>query len=32
MGATNPNGWAGVLKVKNPAEVTAGYILRYSNP
>jgi hypothetical protein len=32
MGATNPSGWAGVLKVKNPAGVTAGYILLYSNP
>jgi hypothetical protein len=32
MGATNPNGWSGVLKVKNPAGVTAGYILLYSNP
>jgi hypothetical protein len=32
MGATNPNGWAGVLKVKNPAGATAGYILLYSNP
>jgi hypothetical protein len=32
MGATNPNGWAGVLKVKIPAGATAGYILLYSNP
>ncbi len=32
MGATNPSGWSGVLKVKNPAGVTAGYILLYSNP
>jgi hypothetical protein len=32
MGATNPNGWAGVLKVKTPAGATAGYILLYSNP
>jgi hypothetical protein len=32
MGATNPNGWSGVLKVKNPAGATAGYILLYSNP
>lgn len=32
MGATNPNGWSGVIKVKNPAGVTAGYILLYSNP
>jgi hypothetical protein len=32
MGATNPSGWSGVIKVKNPAGVTAGYILLYSNP
>lgn len=32
MGATNPSGWSGVLKVKNPAGLTAGYILLYSNP
>ena len=32
MGATNPNGWAGVLKVKNPAGTTVGYILLYTNP
>jgi len=32
MGATNPSGWSGVLKVKNPAGATAGYILLYSNP
>jgi hypothetical protein len=32
MGATNPSGWAGVLKVKTPAGATAGYILLYSNP
>ncbi len=32
MGASNPSGWSGVLKVKNPAGVTAGYILLYSNP
>ena len=32
MGATNPNGWSGVIKVKNPAGATAGYILLYSNP
>ena len=31
MGATNPSGWSGVLKVKNPAGATAGYILLYSN-
>ena len=32
MAASNPSGWSGVLKVKNPAGVTAGYILLYSNP
>ncbi len=32
MSATNPNGWAGVVKVKTPAGSTAGYILLYSNP
>lgn len=32
MGASNPSGWSDVLKVKNPAGVTAGYILLYSNP
>ena len=32
MGATNPSGWSGVIKVKNPAGATAGYILLYSNP
>ena len=32
MGATNPSGWSGCLKVKNPAGATAGYILLYSNP
>ena len=32
MGATNPSGWSGVLKVKDPAGVAAGYILLYSNP
>jgi len=32
MSATNPSGWSGVIKVKNPAGVTAGYILLYSNP
>ncbi len=31
-GASNPSGWSGVIKVKNPAGVTAGYILLYSNP
>jgi hypothetical protein len=32
MGATNPSGWSGVLKVKTPAGVNLGYILLYSNP
>jgi hypothetical protein len=32
MGASNPSGWSGVLKVKSPSGVTAGYILLYSNP
>lgn len=32
MGATNPSGWSGVLKVKTPSGATAGYILLYSNP
>jgi hypothetical protein len=30
--ASNPSGWAGVLKVKTPAGATLGYILLYSNP
>ena len=32
MSATNPSGWAGVLKVKTPAGATLGYILLYTNP
>jgi hypothetical protein len=32
MGANNPSGWSGVLKVKTPDGATAGYILLYSNP
>ena len=32
MSATNPSGWAGVLKVKTPAGTTLRYILLYSNP
>jgi hypothetical protein len=32
MSATNPSGWAGVLKVKTPAGSTLGYILLYTNP
>jgi len=30
--ASNPSGWAGVLKVKTPAGTTLGYILLYTNP
>jgi hypothetical protein len=30
--ASNPSGWAGMLKVKTPAGTTLGYILLYSNP
>ncbi|MBZ5596023.1 MAG: carbohydrate binding domain-containing protein [Acidobacteriia bacterium] len=30
--ASNPSGWAGVVKVKNPAGTTVGYILLYTNP
>ena len=32
VGTVSPSGWSGSLKVKNPAGVTAGYILLYSNP
>ena len=32
LAATNPSGWAGVIKVKTPAGSTLGYILLYSNP
>ena len=32
MGASNPSGWSGVIKVKTPAGATLGYILLYSNP
>jgi len=32
VGASSPSGWSGCIKVKNPAGVTAGYILLYSNP
>jgi hypothetical protein len=32
MGASNPSGWSGVIKVKTPAGGTAGYLLLYSNP
>ena len=30
--ASNPSGWAGVIRVKTPAGATIGYILLYSNP
>ena len=30
--ASNPSRWAGVVKVKNPAGTTVGYILLYTNP
>jgi hypothetical protein len=32
MGASNPSGWSGVIKVKNPAGANVGYILLYSSP
>jgi hypothetical protein len=32
MAATNPSGWAGMLKVKTPAGTTLGHILLYTNP
>ena len=32
MPATNPSGWAGVLKVKTPDGTMIGYILLYANP
>jgi hypothetical protein len=32
MSASNPSGWAGVLKVKTPAGAIIGYVLLYSNP
>ena len=32
MGATNPSGWSGVLKAKDPDGATLGYILLYTNP
>ncbi|MBI4910623.1 MAG: hypothetical protein HY820_43825, partial [Acidobacteria bacterium] len=32
MGATNPSGWSGVLKVKTPAGATLGYLLLYTSP
>jgi hypothetical protein len=32
MGASNPSGWSGVLKVKTPSGSTLGYILLYTNP
>jgi len=30
--ATNPSGWAGVIRVKTPAGATLGYILLYATP
>ncbi len=30
--ASNPSGWAGVIKVKTPDGATLGYVLLYSNP
>jgi len=32
MAATNPSGWAGMLKVKTPAGATLGHLLLYTNP
>ena len=32
MAATNPSGWAGMLKVKTPSGTTLGHILLYTNP
>jgi len=32
MSASNPSGWAGVLKVKTPGGATLGYVLLYSSP
>jgi hypothetical protein len=32
VNASNPSGWSGLIRVKNPAGTTAGYILLYSNP
>ncbi len=32
MAAASPSGWSGVIKVKDPAGATVGYILLYSNP
>jgi len=30
--ASNPSGWAGVLKIKAPNGATLGYVLLYTNP
>ena len=30
--ASNPSGWAGVVRVKTPAGTTLGFILLYANP
>jgi hypothetical protein len=32
MSPSNPSGWSGLIKVKNPAGATVGYVLLYSNP
>ena len=32
VGASNPSGWSGCIRVKTPGGVTAGYVLLYSNP
>jgi len=32
IGANNPSGWAGLIKVKTPAGVILGYVLLYSDP
>lgn len=32
IAATNPSGWAGMLKVKTPSGTTLGHILLYTNP
>jgi len=32
MGASNPSGWPGVIKVNNRDGTTLGYILLYTNP
>lgn len=32
MNASNPSGWAGLIKVKSPSGATVGYVLLYANP